>query len=108
MNTVAEASLKTVPVEERHEKLEILLLAVVRRGRHQQQVATCFAKLLTDLVALSVFDVAAEIGRRHALRFIADDEIPLAGARQLFLQLLVPSQDIKANDQPVSVLERIT
>jgi len=36
VNAVAEASLKAVPVEERHEKLKILLLAVVRRGRHQQ------------------------------------------------------------------------
>ena len=71
-------------------------------------MATRFAELLTNLIAFGVFNVAAEIGRRHAMRFIADDKVPLAGARQLFLQLLVPRQDIEANDQPVAVLERIT
>ena len=33
-----EASLKTVPVKQREEQLEILLLPGVRRGRHQKQV----------------------------------------------------------------------
>src|SRR3546814_4428994 len=39
VNAVAEASLKTVPVEERHEKLKILLLAVVRRGRSEEHTS---------------------------------------------------------------------
>ena len=38
VDAVAELALEAVAVEQRHEKLEVLLLAVVRRGRHQQEV----------------------------------------------------------------------
>ena len=36
---VAELALEPVGVEQRHEELEVLLLAVVRRRGHQQEVA---------------------------------------------------------------------
>ncbi len=38
MDAVAESALEPVAVEQRHEKLEVLLLAVVRRRRHQQKM----------------------------------------------------------------------
>ena len=39
VHAVAEVALETVAIEQRHEELEVLLLAVVRRRRHQQEVA---------------------------------------------------------------------
>jgi hypothetical protein len=36
---VAKLALEAVAVEQRHEELEVLFLAVVRRRRHQQEVA---------------------------------------------------------------------
>ena len=38
VDAVAEAALEAVAVEQRHEELEVLFLAVVRRRRHQQEV----------------------------------------------------------------------
>ena len=78
VDAVAEPPLEAVAVEQRHEQLEVLFLAVVRRRRHQQQMPADLSELLPDLVALGVFDLAAEIGRRHAVGFIADDQVPFA------------------------------
>ena len=39
VHAVAEPALEAVAVEQRHEELEVLFLAVVRRRRHQQEVA---------------------------------------------------------------------
>jgi len=36
--TPSGSALEAIPVEQRHEELEVLLLAVVRRGRHQEEV----------------------------------------------------------------------
>ena len=80
MHAVAEATLEAIAVKERHEKLEVLFLAVVRRGGHQQEVTAGFTELLSHLVALRVFDVAAEVSRRHAVRLIADDQVPFPRA----------------------------
>jgi hypothetical protein len=39
VHPIAELALESVAIEQRHEELEVLLLAVVRRRRHQQEVA---------------------------------------------------------------------
>ena len=39
VDAVAELAVEAVGIEQRQEKLEVLLLAVVRRGGHQQQVS---------------------------------------------------------------------
>ena len=39
VNAVAETSLEAVTVQQRHEQLKILLLAVVRSRSHQQKMA---------------------------------------------------------------------
>jgi hypothetical protein len=38
VDAVAELAVEAVGIEQRQEKLEVLFLAVVRRGGHQQQV----------------------------------------------------------------------
>ena len=40
--------------------------------------------------------------------FIADDQVPFARARELLLKLLVARQHVEADDQPITVAERIT
>ena len=76
MDAVAEAALEAVAVEQRHEELEVLFLAVVRRGRHQQEVARERREELAEPVALGVLDLAAEEGGRHLVRLVADDRGP--------------------------------
>src|SRR5205085_11426759 len=39
MNAVAESALETIAIEQSEEELEVLLLAVVRRCRHQEEVS---------------------------------------------------------------------
>ena len=52
VNSVAELALESVAVEEREEDLEVLFLAVVRCGRHQQEVPAVGADGQPELVAL--------------------------------------------------------
>ena len=107
MNAVTEPSLEAVAVEQRHEKLEVLLLAVMRRRRHEQEVAADLAELLADLIAPRIFDLAAEIGRRHTMRFVADDEVPFARGHELLLQLFIARQHVETDDQAVAIREWI-
>ena len=51
VDALAEPALETVGVEQAHEELEVRLLAVVRRRRHQQQVSGSRAQQPAELVA---------------------------------------------------------
>ena len=94
---VAEPALEAVAVEQRHEELEVLFLAVVRRRRHQQEVPGQRREQLPELVALGVLDLAAEEGGRHLVRFVADDEVPAAvGRLELRLHVLVARRACRA------------
>ena len=65
------------------------------------------AKLLADPVALGVFDLAAEIACRHAMSLVADDQVPLGGLGELFLEILIAGEHVEPRDQPVAVVEGI-
>ena len=54
MDAVAKATLEAVAVEQRHEELKVLLLAVVRRCRHQQKMPRQRGEQLPKPVALGV------------------------------------------------------
>jgi hypothetical protein len=60
VHTVAEAALEPIAIEQREEELEVLLLAVVGRGRHQEEVARQAGDELAEPVSLRVLDLAAE------------------------------------------------
>ena len=107
MDAIAEPALEPIAVEQGHEELEILFLAVVRCRRHEQQVPADLAEFLAHLIAPRIFNLAAEIGGRHAVGFVADDQIPFARAHELLLKLLVARQHVEADDQPIPVAERI-
>jgi hypothetical protein len=109
VNAVAESPLEPVPVEERHEQLEICLLAVVWRGGHQQKMPRDRREDLSELVSLGVFDLSAEIGCRHLVRLVAHDEIPPAiGHRQLRLDIFVAAKLVEAGDDKIVLREPVT
>src|SRR5690606_27817577 len=66
------------------------------------------AELLAQLISLGVFNVATEVARRHAVSFVADDQVPFRRRCELLLEILVPRQNIEASDQPVSVIEDVS
>ena len=107
MDTIPETALETVAVKQCHEELKVLLLAVVRCRRHEQEMAAEFSKLLAQAVALGVFDLATEIAGRHPVCLVADDQIPLVRLAEPLLQFLIPGKHVKPGYQPVVVIERI-
>ena len=106
VDAVAELAVEAVGVEQRQEKLEVLLLAVVRRGGHQQQVARVLAELLREAEAAGLFELRAEEVGGELVGFVEDDQVPAGGA-ELFLQLLVARHLVEADDQLMMVFERI-
>ena len=102
MNTVAKLAFEAVAVEQRQEELEVLFLAVVRRGGHQQEMAREPGEELAEPVALRVLDLAAEKRGRELVRLVADDEIVAAvrGA-ELLLHVFVARQLVEAGDAEV-------
>jgi hypothetical protein len=99
MHAVAEAALEPVPVQQREEELEVLFLAVVRRGGHEQEVAGEARQELAQTVALRVLDLAAEEGRRQLVRLVADDEVVAAvGRGELRLDVLVACELVQPRD----------
>ena len=77
---VADRALEPVRVEQRQEQLEVLLLAAVRRRGHQQEVTGDLAEQPAELVALGLLDLVAEVVRRHLVRLVDDDEVPVGRA----------------------------
>jgi hypothetical protein len=74
-------ALEAVAVQQREKQLEVLFLAAVRGGRHQQEVAGDVAELLSELKALGLLELAAEVVGAHAVGLVDDDEVPFDFAR---------------------------
>ena len=60
MDTVTITAFETITVEQRHEELEIFLLAVMRGCGHQEEVPRQTREELPKMVPLRVLDFAAE------------------------------------------------
>ena len=105
VDAVAELAVEAVGVEQRQEELEVLFLAVVRRGRHQQQVARVRAELLREAEAAGLFELRAEVVGGELVGLVEDDQVPPGGA-ELLLQLLVPRHLVEPDDELIVVLER--
>ena len=108
MDAVAEAALEAVPVEQGQEELEVLLLAVVRRRRHQQEVAGQAREELPQAVPFRVLDLAAEERGRQLVGLVAHDQVPARVRRlQLLLHLLVARQLVQTGDDQVGLEEPV-
>ena len=102
MHAVAEPALESIPVDERHEELEVRFLPVVRGGRHQQEVAREARQQLPEAVTLGELDLAAEERGRHLVGFVAHNQVPAAIRRlQLVLDVFVASELVQARDDEV-------
>ena len=97
MHAIAGTAFEAVAVEQRQEKLEIFILAVMRRRGHQQKMPRELAEKLAEPIALGVLDLAAKEGGRHLVGFVANDKVPV-GVGQLRLHVLIPAQLIQPAD----------
>jgi hypothetical protein len=107
VNAFAEPALEPVGVEEAHEQLEVGLLAIVRRRRHQEEVARPRAEQPTELVTLRFLNLSAEIGSGHAVGLVADHQIPFRCGGQLRFQFIRARRHVEPDDQPVALDERV-
>jgi hypothetical protein len=90
---------EAVLIQQGHEQLEVLVLAVMRRGCHQQEVAGMVSHPLAHVVALGALDLIAEVVGAHAVGFIEHHQVPFGRLLQPALELIVPRELIHAGDQ---------
>ena len=108
MHAVAEAALEAIAIQKREEELEVLLLAVVRRGGHQQEVPCEAREQLAELVALRVLDLPAEEGGGELVRLVADDQVVAAVRRgELLLDVLVARELVEPGDGEIVLDEPV-
>ena len=107
MHRIPLLALKAVFIQQGHVELEVLLLAVVRRGRHQQQVAGMVPHPPAHLVALGSLDLPTKGVGTHPVRLVAHHQVPLRGLLQPGLQLLIPGEHVHPGDQQGPLLERV-
>ncbi len=108
MDPVAETALEAVAVEQRHEELTVGFLAVVRRRRHQQEMARERREKLAEPVTLGVLGLGPEHRGRHSVRLVAHDEIPATiGRLELVLHLLVARELVETGDDQVRFQEPV-
>ena len=108
VDAVAEAAFEAVAVEQGEEELEVLLLAVVRGRRHQQEVARQAGQQPPELVALGVADFPSEERRRHLVRFVADHQV-VAAVRgpELRVDVLVAGKLVQPGDGEIGLEEPV-
>lgn len=72
-------------------------------GRHQQEIAGSRAEELSEFVPLGFFHLATKIGRGHAVRFVANDEVPIGRRFQLGLQIVGSRRHVEAKNEPIAL-----
>ena len=99
---------KRSPSRRGEEQLEVLLLAVVGRGGHQQEVPRAAGEQLAQAVALGVLDFAAEEAGGHLVRFVAHHQVVAAVRRgQQGLHLCAAGQLVQPGDGQVVFQEPV-
>jgi len=73
---VSVAPVEAVRVEQGEEELEVLGFAVVRRGRHQEQVTGVCAESFCQTIAAGFLQFVSEEVSRELVRLIKDNEVP--------------------------------
>ena len=108
MHAVAELAFEAVAVEQREEELEVLFLAVVWRGSHQQEMAREAGEELAEPVALRILHFAAKESGRELVRLVADDQVvPTVRGAKLLLHVLIARQFVESRDGEVILKEPI-
>ena len=117
MRSVAELAVEAVGVKQRQEELEVFLLAVVRRGRHQEEMAGFAAQPLAQAEAGGLRELRARIVGGEFVGLVEDDQVP-AGGEEFFLERAGPlflaiaaefasGELVEADNEFVGVLEGV-
>ena len=107
MDAFAKAALEAIRVQQPHEQLEVLLLAVMGRRGHEDEMAREPTGQGAELETLGVFDLLPEEARRHAVRLVTDDQIPRRRGFEPGLEVVVARQHVEARDEARPVRERV-
>ena len=109
MNTITEATLETVSIQQCHEELKVLFLAVVRSGCHQEEMAGDGREELSELIALCVLDLATKEAGGHLVCFITYHKVPpTIRGLQLLLNIFVARQFVESSYGKRSLDEPVT
>ena len=103
MDTVSEAALEAIGVEEGQEELEVLLFPVVRGGGEEEEMSGVLPEEPSQFVPLGLLDFAAEEVGRHLVSLVHDHEVPVGlVVGELRLHVFVPAELIQpAEDQGI-------
>ena len=106
MGALAVLAGEAVAVEQGHEQLEVLGLAVVGGGGHQQEVAGHLLQAAAEPVAPGLSHLCAVVGGRHLVGLVHHHQIPL-GAAEPGDQIVVSGQHVEPGDQPGPLGHRV-
>ncbi len=106
MHAVTEAALEPVAVEKGEEELEVLLLAGVGGGRHQQEVPGGCAENFAELVLLRLLHLVTEEVGGESVGLVDHDEIPV-GVTEPFDDVVAPSDLVDPCDEEVALGEDV-
>ena len=90
-----------------HEQLKIFFFAIVWCGGQQQKMPCDSGKKSAQLIALGVFHFTAPISSGKFMRFVAYDQVPIAGL-QLILHFRATGKFIQSGDAEVHLRKYIT
>ena len=93
-------ALEPVAIQQRHEQLEVLFLARVRRRGHQQEVVRGLRQQASEFEALGLIDFARPRGvvGRHTVGLVNDRDIP-GDLTELLGQVFAAGELVHAGDQ---------
>ncbi len=103
---VPEFPVEPVCVQQGEEELEVLLLPVMRRRRHQEEVAGMSAEQFPQPESLGLVHLRAVIRRRHLVGLVHHHEIPLRTI-EFLLQVLIAGELVEPGNQQGMIVERV-
>lgn len=106
MDAVAGLALEPVAVEQGKEEMEVLVLAVVGRGRQEDELSGVGGQHLAQLEALGVLHLCPKVGGRHLVGLVHNDKVPIDGG-QLVEDVLVAAELVEPGDAQVVFLEPV-
>ena len=87
--------------------MKVFVLAVVGCGSQQDELTGMSREQSSQLKALGIFDLGTEIGRRHFVRLIDNDQVPVYGG-QFSLDIDIAAEFVESGDAQVVLLKPVT
>ena len=108
VHTGAELALEPVAVQQRHEQLEVLLLARVRGRGHKEEVVRGLSEQPPEPEPLGLVDLTrpGRVVRRHAVRLVDHDRVP-GDVGELLDQVIAAGELVHPRDKERVLCEHI-